>query len=320
MVTINYQGEVFSVEENETVLETLLKKGVKVANSCRAGVCQSCILKAEKTCLPAEAQNGLKETLKTQGYFLSCMYRPQEDLTIVSAADLQIPVYIADKEMLNQDVLCLKLKYEDEFAFQAGQFINLIREDGLARSYSIASLPSDGYLALHIRLIANGQMSGWLSSQAKIGEKLYIQGPKGDCFYLNNNKQQPLLMVGTGTGLAPLYGILQDALKQGHDGEIHLFHGALKHEGIYLKDELYFLSKQYSHFYYHPSVLQGETDNIVEVGAINQLVFKHIPKLKGWRAFLCGHPELVNSLKKQVFLAGVSSKDIYSDAFFASAN
>ncbi|MBL8192663.1 MAG: 2Fe-2S iron-sulfur cluster binding domain-containing protein, partial [Blastocatellia bacterium] len=171
MATINYRDEIFSVEANETVLETLLKKGVKVTNACRAGVCQSCILKADKACLPKEAQQGLKETLKTQGYFLSCVYRPQEDLTIVSS-DLQIPAYIADKEMLNQDVLCLKLKYEDEFLFQAGQFINLIREDGLARPYSIASLPSDGYLALHIRLIANGQMSGWLSSQAKIGEKL----------------------------------------------------------------------------------------------------------------------------------------------------
>ncbi|MBI4851213.1 MAG: 2Fe-2S iron-sulfur cluster binding domain-containing protein [Acidobacteria bacterium] len=328
MATIKYKGEVFSVKVNETVLDTLLNNGIAVKNSCRSGVCQSCVLKAEKGSLTEKSQQGLKDTLKTQGYFLSCMSYPENDLEIVSSTELQIPVTIIDKKMLNSDVLYIKLKYEKDFSFYAGQFINLIRNDGLTRSYSIASLPSEKSIDLHIRILPSGQMSNWLSSNASLGEKLYIEGPIGDCFYSGDKKEQPLLMVGTGTGLAPLYGILCDALGQNHQGEIHLFHGALNFSGLYLIKELFLLAEKYSNFYYYPSVLKNEIEEVnqlnqlnqeVKVGAIDKLVFQTIKKMKGWRAFLCGNPELVYSLKKQLFLAGVSLKEIYADAFLPSA-
>lgn len=323
MVTISYEGKVCSVEAKETVLETLLRNGVAIKNSCRSGVCQSCILKAEKGKPPEKSQQGLKDTLKAQGCFLPCISHPEEDLYISSTTNVQTPVIIVDKKMLNSEVLYLKLKAREEFEFRAGQFVNLIRQNGLARPYSIASLPSDGYLEFHIRVLPGGQMSSWLYSDAKLEEELKIQGPIGDCFYVPDKKEQPLLMVGTSTGLAPLYGILRDALRQGHKGEIHLFHGALKATGLYLMEDLFSLAKEYSHFYYYPSVLQDEKNqqnSLIEIGAIDKLVFHTLKKIKGWRAFLCGHPDLVTSLKKQVFLAGVSLKEIYSDAFLPSIN
>lgn len=325
MATIKYKEQVYSVKANETVLETLLNNGVAIKNSCRSGVCKSCILKAEKGCLPEKSQQGLKDTLKTQGYFLSCISYPETDLEITTSTELQIPVTIIDKKMLNSDVLSVKLKCEKEFNFYAGQFINLIRNDGLTRSYSIANLPSENFIDLHVRILPSGQMSNWLSSKAKLGEKLYIEGPIGDCFYSGDKKEQPLLMVGTGTGLAPLYGILCDALGQGHYGEIHLFHGALNLKGLYLIKELFLLAERYSNFYYYPSVLQDEKEQVnqletkLKVGAVDKVVFQTIKKMKGWRAFLCGNPELVYSLKKQLFLAGVSLKEIYADAFLPSA-
>lgn len=321
MATIYYNGKEYKNSTNETVLETLLSNNVKVNNSCRAGTCQACILKAEEGHVPVKSQQGLKETLKIQGYFLSCVCFPQEDLIISSAANLQVPVTITDKKMLNYNVLSVRLKCEKEFIFHSGQFINLIRKDGLTRPYSIASLPSDGFLELHVRILPNGQMSTWLDTQAKIGEHLHIQGPSGECFYLANNKEQPILMVGTGTGLAPLYGILQDALKQEHQGEIHLFHGAFNVQGLYFTKELSRLAEMFPQFHYYPSALQGEdgkNDPITKIGAIDKLVFQTISKMKGWKAFLCGHPELVYLLKKQIFLAGVSLKEIYTDAFLPS--
>jgi hypothetical protein len=35
--------------------------------------------------------------------------------------------------------------------------------------------------------------------------------------------------------------------------------------------------------------------------------------------FLCGHPEMVNQMKKMTFLKGASMKDIYADAFLITA-
>lgn len=325
MATIQYEGKEYSVKANETVLDTLLNNGIAVKNSCRSGICQTCVLKAEKGCLSEKSQQGLKDTLKAQGYFLPCVSYPENDLHISSVTGLQMPVTIVDKKMLNSEVLYLKLKCEEEFNFYAGQFINLIRYDGLTRPYSIASLPSESFIELHIRILPSGQMSNWLNSEAKLGESLYIEGPIGNCFYSPYKKEQPLLMVGTGTGLAPLYGILRDALGQGHQGEIHLFHGALTFKGLYLIKELFLLAEKYTNFYYYPSVLESEMSQLsqldqgVKIGAVDKLVFQTIKKMKGWRAFLCGHPELVNSLKKQLFFAGISLKEIYADAFLPSA-
>jgi CDP-4-dehydro-6-deoxyglucose reductase len=55
------------------------------------------------------------------------------------------------------------------------------------------------------------------------------------------------------------------------------------------------------------------------VGPIDQIVLKRFPKLSGWRAYVCGDPAIVHSLKKKLFLAGAASKDIYADAFVPAA-
>src|SRR4051794_22274265 len=87
MPSINYEGRCYSALENESVLDTLLRNNVPVTNSCRAGVCGSCMLRAAGGVVPARAQSGLKETLKANGYFLSCLCRPESDLEIAQPGD-----------------------------------------------------------------------------------------------------------------------------------------------------------------------------------------------------------------------------------------
>jgi Na+-transporting NADH:ubiquinone oxidoreductase subunit NqrF len=57
-------------------------------------------------------------------------------------------------EMLNHSTLLLKVECQDIKEYFAGQFVNLQRDDGLIRSYSIANVPQqDGILEFHIRLL-----------------------------------------------------------------------------------------------------------------------------------------------------------------------
>jgi len=231
-------------------------------------------------------------------------------------------------EPLSHDVARVRLRALSAFDFRAGQFVNVMRSDGLVRSYSLANLPTpDGDLELHVRKIPNGRMSNWLHHEIQPGDTVQVRGPAGDCFYLPEYRQQNLLMVGTGTGLAPLVGILHDALRHDHHGHIHLYQGALDPSGLYLVDELTQLAAE------HPTrvtytrclmrcdepadpALTCPSDNCrVEVGAIDQIIFEHHSKLTGYRAYLCGNPDLVFALRKKVFLAGAGMKDIHSDAF-----
>ena len=151
--------------------------------------------------------------------------------------DAQLGATITSLELLSPDVLRARIRCDAPISFRPGQYVTIMRED-LARSYSIASLPEEGELELHVRRISGGKMSGWLHDEASAGERVTVLGPSGECFYVPGKEDQPMLLVGTGTGLAPLYGILRDALRQGHRGPIHLFHGALHKGGLYLVDEL----------------------------------------------------------------------------------
>jgi len=313
MPIVRYGDIASELQDQESTLDALLRSGASVSYSCKAGSCGSCMLRAIEGGVPAQAQAGLKDSWKARGYFLACVCHPQGDLTVVGVdADVQVPAHITAMEPLSADVVRVRLACDAPFEFRSGQYVTLVREDGLARSYSVASLPAEGYIELHIRLLPNGRMSEWLRTEAKSGDAVRVLGPSGDCFYVPGHPEQPLLLVGTGTGLAPLYGILRDALQQGHTGPIHLFHGALRAEGLYLRDELAQLGASQANFEYVPSLFQAD-------GPIDQVILRRFPKLAGYRAFLCGDPAIVQSLKKKLFLQGMDLRDIHADAFLPAA-
>jgi CDP-4-dehydro-6-deoxyglucose reductase len=233
--------------------------------------------------------------------------------------DQRVPAHITGLDQLSDTVLRVRLRPSNRLDYRAGQYISLFREDGLARSYSLASLPGEDDLELHVRLIPGGAMSEWLRDVAAPGAAVWLQGASGNCFYTEGKPEQPLLLAGTGTGLAPLYGIARDALAHGHRGPIWLFHGAVQAAGLYLTRELRQLSERHSHFHYVPTVLGGEAPNGGRRGSIESCVLSAFPNLEGWRGFVCGDPAFVNAFRKKIFLAGVASKEIYADSFLPSA-
>jgi len=319
MPAIEYEGVYYPIAEAESVLDALLRNNLRVAHSCKAGSCGSCVMRAEHGTVPDRAQSGLKESWKQQGYFLACVCRPETDLKIARPGeDVQLGATINGLHRLSPDVMQVRIGCDTPIHFRAGQYVTVVREGGLARSYSIASLPDDGDLELHVRKIAGGKMSTWLHEDARVGARVSIIGPSGECFYVPGQEDQPLLLVGTGTGLAPLYGILRDALRHGHRGPVHLFHGAVHRGGLYLVDELRKLVARHPHVEYTPTILTSDGSDTT-VGPIDQVVSSRFPKLGGWRGYVCGDPALVQKLKKRLFLSGMSSRDIYSDAFVPAA-
>jgi len=319
MPELTFQGKTYAFEAGETVLDTLLRHGLPAAHSCKAGSCGSCMLRAPAGAVPASAQTGLKDSWKAQGYFLPCVCRVESNLSISPVgADAQLSGTIRSLELLSPDVLRLRVRCDAPLPFRGGQYVTLLREDGLARSYSIASLPDEGELEFHVRRIAQGRMSGWLHEEAGPGDRVSVLGPSGECFYVPGNPDQPLLLVGTGTGLAPLYGILRDAIANQHRGPIQLFHGAVHKGGLYLVNELRRLAAAHAHVDYSAAVLQGEESEDCLVGPLDKVVLSRIPKLTGWRGYVCGDPALVGLLKKKFFLSGMASREIHADAFLAS--
>jgi CDP-4-dehydro-6-deoxyglucose reductase len=317
MPKITYAEQTYECRGDESVLECLSRHGVELSSSCRAGVCQTCMIKATSGTPPAEAQQGLKPRLAEQGYFLACICTPIQDLTVTEADEGDLPrvaATITEKTPLNETIIRLRLKPESDFEYRPGQFLNLHRNDGLTRSYSIASLPQEQTIELQVEHIPGGRMSGWLMQEATVGDTVQIDGPHGDCYYIDSNPDQDLLLIGTGTGLAPLWGIAREALARGHRGNIRLFHGSHSRAKLYLVDELKQLAETHENFFYTPCI-SGPDSGGFTPGRANEIALSRFAKLSGWRIYLCGHPDMVNNSKKQAFLAGADLNQIHADPF-----
>ncbi len=320
--SIQLDEQLIICQSNESLLDALLREKVEMSHGCHQGACQSCMMRSLDFPPPIEAQHGLTAKLKEQNYFLSCLCHPQKAMRIGYRhhTDFVTSGTVSIKQNLNAETILLILDIEDPFEYYAGQFVNLQREDGLVRSYSIANNSIHRkQLSFHIRRLAGGRFSEWAHEELEIGDRLAVSEPQGLCYYQADKPEQPLLLIGTGSGLAPLAGIISEALHQGHQGDIHLYHGSRDINGLYWVEEMLRLTKAHENFHYTPCVSQGESAAPMFSGRANDLAFNTLSDLKGWRVFLCGHPSMVNNSKRQAYLNGASLADIYADAFHVAS-
>ena len=341
MVNIVFEGDSIDVEENEILLDALLRQGHDVAYGCRGGVCHSCMLIADESTLSRsvfkKSQASLSEGEKRLNYFLACQCQIEaEDFSKHEKNSVHIAridnshkketVKIIEKEWLNKSVLCLRL--DSSLAYKPGQFITVsTTDDGVevARSYSIASQPQlNNYIELHIKYIEEGHFSRLIKDNLDVGDSLNITGPMGKCIY-SADPNQVMLLSAIGTGLAPIYGILQDALNQAHAGDIHLVVGAKSDEDFYLMDELRVIRDKHSNVHLHFVTLESQSSDVsedldrVHKSDVYDYVNKLLSDMKDTKVYLCGRRIVCEKMRRQSFMNGASMKDIQADIFLPFA-
>jgi NAD(P)H-flavin reductase/ferredoxin/truncated hemoglobin YjbI len=317
MNKIIFQGKSYPCSENETVLDVLLRANVNVSFSCRNGICHSCVLQAKSGAPSKTSQTGLKQSQVDKGFFLACKCHVDHDLEIQlpKTSDLYGRAVICDKEMITPSVWRLYLEPSTALYYHPGQFINIRQPNGVTRSYSLASIPNeDLFLELHVQQIPGGTMSRWLTEEAEVGDEVDFQGPLGDCYYRNADSHANLLLICTGTGLAPMLGIVRDALNHGHLGQIHLYHGSSRLEGIYNTDYLHNLQKLHSNFNYTPCVSR-QPGTPLTTGRANAIAFDKHQELQGWRVFIAGNPQMTYNATHQAVQQGADPTNIFADPF-----
>lgn len=317
---MEFEGRRHELADGETVLDCLERHGEQVASLCRSGVCQCCLLRAQSGELPKAAQQGLKPAWKEQGVFMPCVCRPQSDL-VVTRCDA-VPAWnstVVDVQALSPRVLRVRLERPAGFQFSGGQFIQLVRpEDELTRSYSLASLPADEVLELHVSLQRDGRMSQWLAG-AK-GAAVQLRGPLGECCHVAGEPDRPLLLAGTGTGLAPLWGVLRSALHAGHAAPIHLYHAAAEPAELYLWQAMADVAEAHPQIRIGVSVAEGQgADPRIDAAPLAERVLAAAPSLPQPRVYLCGNPDFVRGLRRQMYLAGTPLDRIHADPFVPPA-
>jgi NAD(P)H-flavin reductase/ferredoxin len=323
-MTIHFEGRSFELLPDETVLECIERNGGSLPSFCRRGVCQTCLVKARDGVIPAQAQKGLRDGAKRQSLLLACVCKPAGDLSLErhgSAARFESR--IEQVEPLSEHVLRVFATTPDGFTHEAGQYVQLVRpSDGETRPYSIASLPGQTRLEMHIARRPGGVMSSWLASA--MGERVDLLGPFGECVYVPEEPERPLCLAGTGTGLAPLLGVIRAAIAAGHRGKIRLYHGSARRTGLYGWTELSALLARTPQLCVAGSVLEDDAGSSltsedgrcrIQSVALEDMLLSEGQTWAEQRVYLCGDDQLVRKLQRKLYLAGVPLARIHADAF-----
>ncbi len=314
-----FEDHEIKAEDAETVLSALLRNGFSVKNGCQAGACQSCLLGSSKS-LGEAAQRGLDDDLIARGAFLSCQAKAETVTRVSRLADdilPTLPAVVTSMKRVSTDVLLLALDVPN-WKPSPGRFIRLTHPNGVTRPYSVATpvWESNSLVQLHVRLIPGGELSDRLV-QTKVGDSFTIQGPYGKCYYRSAKGDENILLIGSGTGIAPLYSIATDALERGHRGKINLYFGSATSARAYFREELDELSQKYPNF--RASVhVDADAEGSDLIGSPLTAAQLEHPNMDGYKAYLCGHPGLVRAAQKRCYLAGANLSDISADAFEAA--
>jgi ferredoxin-NADP reductase len=125
---------------------------------------------------------------------------------------------------------------------KAGQHVDvrLTAEDGYQaqRSYSIASAPEDGALALVVERLEDGEVSPYLTDELRAGDRLELRGPIGGWFTWEAKEGGPLFLVAAGSGIAPLMAMIRHRAATQSDASCRLLYSSRSREETIFAEEL----------------------------------------------------------------------------------
>jgi ferredoxin-NADP reductase len=207
--------------------------------------------------------------------------------------------------------------------YQAGQFvmIHFPNRDGIEinRSYSISAPPDehpDGY-ALCVKKVEGGQGSTLLHA-LQPGDLIQTTGAHGR-FTLRDESPRDLVLVATGTGVAPFRAMIPDLRRVLPDRRVWLLMGVRHTDELLYHSEWLALAQQFDNFRYLPTVSRPAPEDHWQghTGYVSQFLqnLKAEVDPQDMVAYLCGVPEMVDDMRDAFQGMGLKIRAIRSEKF-----
>ncbi len=204
------------------------------------------------------------------------------------------------------------------FTFQAGQYtvLGLRGAAGdpdklIRRAYSIASSSrADEFLEFYLALVPSGELTPRLF-ELKAGDRLFL-GPKptGMFTLARVPRDKHVILVATGTGLAPYMSMLRSEIECGGAQKVVVLHGARYSWDLAYRPELLALARDCANISYVPVVSRGEDDPTWSgsTGYLQDVLFSgEVERVSGVpvspdhaHVFLCGNPGMIEAAKARL--------------------
>jgi NAD(P)H-flavin reductase len=327
-LSVHPSTEAISLREGETLLEAGLRHGVPMAYSCRTGgcgVCRCTVLHGEVD--PGPFQPGaLSSAQRARGEVLSCCATALSDVEIelpdaaAAPAPRRYEATVEAIERLAPEVirLVLALPPGQHVDFRAGQYIDIVLDDGAKRAFSFANAPGpDPRIELHVRRIPGGRFTTHVFERMKVGDTLRFEGPLGE-FTLRDGTQ-PILFVAGATGFAPVKSIVEDAFARGVQRPMQLYWGVRKPSDLYAVDLVRRWQREHPNFRAELVLSEPDPAWAGRRGLVHEAMLADHPDLSGHEVYVCGSVRMVQAAVPDFIAHGLGDDACFSDAFVPSA-
>jgi NAD(P)H-flavin reductase len=231
--TVTLNGACFTAAPGDVLLDAALSAGVELPHDCRSGRCGACRVEVTEGRVLGGKTHGA-------GCFHACQARVFSDLAVAvepTPPVRSIPAVVAALRPLDSDVIEVTVKAGEPFLHLPGQYCNFQFRGFPARPFS-PTAPFAGHdgpdtLRLHIKKVRGGRVTSQLGQAIGAGHRLAVEGPFGAA-YLRPREIGRLVLVGSGTGFAPVWAVADAALREWSGRPIVLVAGARALHRLYM--------------------------------------------------------------------------------------
>jgi NAD(P)H-flavin reductase/ferredoxin len=330
MVTFHPDHRSVAIRFDETLLDAGLRQDINLPYECRNGGCGHC----KCTVVGGKVDPGLYQpsALSAEelaaGKVLLCCATALGDVEIEYEASTlpnalrEYRATVAKMEKLSHDVMrvMLELPQGQQIPFKAGQYINIILDDGQRRAFSFANPPHQpGLIELQIRLMPGGRYTTHVFEQMKPGDTVRFEGPLGE-FSLRES-ERPIVFVAGATGFAPVKSMVEDAFQRGLKRPIHLYWGVRRLADLYLPDLPAGWAREHDNFHFIPVLSDAAPEDhwTGRTGLVHEAILADFPDLAGKEIYACGSVKMVEAIFPSLKNQGAEEGMCFSDAFTISA-
>jgi CDP-4-dehydro-6-deoxyglucose reductase len=321
-------GACFDAAEGTTLLDAAAAASKLIPYSCRTGRCSTCrCMVVEGDTLALSDETGLSAGEKAAGWILSCVRSAASDLVLeVETLDgltlpspRTLPCKIDTVARVAPDVVNILLRLPPAAAFEheAGQYIEVIGPGGIRRSYSLAAAGQAGTaVELHIREVVGGAMSDYWFHRARVNDLLRMRGPLGT-FVLRDVADIDLVLLATGTGIAPVKAILESlpALEpEQAPRSVTVLWGGRVPADLYLD-----IGAMPGTHRFIPVLSRADAGWGGARGHVQDVLLNLQPDLRNAAVYACGSDAMIHGARDSLLRAGLPARRFHSDAFVCSA-
>jgi NAD(P)H-flavin reductase/quinol-cytochrome oxidoreductase complex cytochrome b subunit len=322
-------NRIIALRAGETLLDAGLRDGLAMPYECRNGGCGKCkaTLVSGSIDYGAYQREALPDAERAAGKLLACAATALGDVEIeylpaAAPGGIRVKTWeavVQSLDKLSPDVMRVVLKLEgaERIAFYAGQYINVLLEDGAKRSFSFATAPQvNDRIELHLRRIPGGRFTGHVFEAMRAGERLRFEGPLGS-FFLREDSDKPMIFVAGSTGFAPVKSMLEYAFQRGMRREMLLYWGVRSLKDLYLPELPRLWERSHPNFKFVPVLSDPAPEDGWKgrTGLVHQAILADFPDLAGFQVYACGSVAMVQAAHPAFRAQGLAQDDCFSDAF-----